>query len=345
MSDTSEEKTHAATPHKLNEARKKGQIAHSSDFVRAVATCAGFGYLWLRGSVVQDKCQEALLVVDNLQNLPFNLAVRQALVLLIELTFETVGPLLGTLVAAVILAGLIANGGFVFSLEPIKPNLEKIDPFEGLKRMASARSAVEAGKTQFKVMVLSASFLLFLLGTWKTMVYLPICGIGCIGLVFTQVKLLSAIGAAALLVGGLIDLLLQRALFLREMRMTKSEVARQLKEQEGTPELKSERRRLREESAHDPPLGVHRATLVVRGKGILVGLRYVRGESGVPVLVCRAAGEAASELLNEARALRVYVVDDHVLAHQLISTTKLSDAVPAQCFESVAKALFAAGVV
>ncbi|MGG7539597.1 EscU/YscU/HrcU family type III secretion system export apparatus switch protein [Rhizobium sp. Nf11,1] len=345
MSDTSEEKTHAATPHKLNEARKKGQIAHSSDFVRAVATCAGFGYLWLRGSVVQDKCQEALLVVDNLQNLPFNLAVRQALVLLIELTFETVGPLLGTLVAAVILAGLIANGGFVFSLEPIKPNLEKTDPFEGLKRMASARSAVEAGKTQFKVMVLSASFLLFLLGTWKTMVYLPICGIGCIGLVFTQVKLLSAIGAAALLIGGLIDLLLQRALFLREMRMTKSEVARQLKEQEGTPELKSERRRLREESAHDPPLGVHRATLVVRGKGILVGMRYVRGESGVPVLVCRAAGEAASELLNEARALRVYVVDDHVLAHQLISTTKLGDAVPAQCFESVAKALFAAGVV
>ncbi|WP_416068728.1 MULTISPECIES: EscU/YscU/HrcU family type III secretion system export apparatus switch protein [unclassified Rhizobium] len=345
MSDTSEEKTHAATPHKLNEARKKGQIAHSSDFVRAVATCAGFGYLWLRGSVVQDKCQEALLVVDNLQNLPFNLAVRQALVLLIELTFETVGPLLGTLVAAVILAGLIANGGFVFSLEPIKPNLEKINPFEGLKRVASARSAVEAGKTQFKVMVLSASFLLFLLGTWKTMVYLPICGIGCIGLVFTQVKLLSAIGAAALLIGGLIDLLLQRALFLREMRMTKSEVARQLKEQEGTPELKSERRRLREESAHDPPLGVHRATLVVRGKGILVGMRYVRGESGVPVLVCRAAGEAASELLNEARALRVYVVDDHVLAHQLISTTKLGDAVPAQCFESVAKALFAAGVV
>ncbi|NRQ19052.1 EscU/YscU/HrcU family type III secretion system export apparatus switch protein [Ensifer sesbaniae] len=345
MSDTSEEKTHAATPHKLNEARKKGQIAHSSDFVRAVATCAGFGYLWLRGSVIQDKCQEALLVVDNLQNLPFNLAVRQALVLLIELTFETVGPLLGTLVAAVILAGLIANGGFVFSLEPIKPNLEKIDPFEGLKRMASARSAVEAGKTQFKVMVLSTSFLLFLLGTSKTMVYLPICGIGCIGLVFTLVKLLSAIGAAALLVGGLIDLLLQRALFLREMRMTKSEVARQLKEQEGTPELKSERRRLREESAHDPPLGVHRATLVVRGKGILVGLRYVRGESGVPVLVCRAAGEAASELLNEARALRVYVVDDHALAHQLISTTKLSEAVPAQCFESVAKALFAAGVV
>ncbi|MBM2715376.1 EscU/YscU/HrcU family type III secretion system export apparatus switch protein [Mesorhizobium caraganae] len=345
MSDTSEEKTRAATPKKLSEARKKGQIPRSADFVRAVATCAGLGYIWLRGSVILDKCHEALLLTGNLQNLPFNVAVRQALVLLTELSLETVGPLLGTLVAAVILAGLIVNGGFVFSLEPMKLNFEKIDPFQGLKRMASARSAVEVGKTLFKVLVLSTTFLLFLLGTWKTMVYLPVCGMGCIGFVFTEAKLLMAIGAGALLVGGLIDILLQRALFLREMRMTKTEVTRELKEQQGTPELKRQRRRLRDESAGEPPLGVHRATLIFKGRAILVGLRYVRSEIGVPVLVCRAEGEAASDRLNEARALRLHIVDDHVLTHQLISTTKLGDAVPTQHFEPVAKALFAAGLV
>ncbi|MET2832519.1 EscU/YscU/HrcU family type III secretion system export apparatus switch protein [Mesorhizobium shangrilense] len=344
MSDTSEEKTHAATPKKLSEARKKGQIPRSADFVRAAATCAGLGYLWLRGSVIQDKCHEALLLTDNLQNLPFNIAVRQALVLLIELTLETVGPLLGTLVAAVILAGLIANGGFVFSLEPMKFNFEKIDPFQGLKRMASARSAVEVGKTLFKVLVLSTTFLLFLLGTWKTMVYLPVCGMGCVGFVFTEAKLLIAIGAGALLVGGLIDLLLQRALFQREMRMTKTEVTRELKEQQGTPELKHERRRLRNEAAGEPPLGVHRATLVFRGRAILVGLRYVRGETGVPVLVCRGEGEVASQMSEEAQALRLKIVDDHALAHQLIRTAKLGNAVPMQYFEPVAKALFAAGL-
>ncbi|MGX5845063.1 EscU/YscU/HrcU family type III secretion system export apparatus switch protein [Mesorhizobium sp. ArgA1] len=345
MSETSEERTHAASPQKLSEARRKGQIAHSSDFVRAVATCAGLGYIWLRGSVIQDKCHEALLLADNLQGLPFNIAVRQALVLLTELTLKTVGPLLGTLIAAVILAGLIANGGVVFSLESMKLNFEKINPFQGLKRMTSARSAVEVGKTLFKVMVLSATFLLFLLGTWKTMVYLPICGMGCIGVVFEQAKLLSEIGAAALLLGGLIDLLVQRALFLREMRMTRTEVTREFKDQEGTPELKNERRRLREESAHEPPLGVHRATLLVRGKTVLVGLRYIRGEIGIPILVCRAEGEAASNMLTEARALRVHILRDDVLAHQLISVTKLGEAVPSQYFAPVAKALYAAGLV
>ncbi|PDT80404.1 EscU/YscU/HrcU family type III secretion system export apparatus switch protein [Sinorhizobium sp. BJ1] len=344
MSDTSEEKSHAATPKKLSEARKKGQIPRSSDFVRAAATCAGLGYLWLRGSVIEDKCKEALLLTDKLQNLSFNLAVRQALVLLVELTLVTVGPLLSVLFCAVILAGLLANHGFVFSLEPMKPNLEKINPFQWLKRLGSARSVVEVVKTQFKVLVLSGTFALFLFGLWKTMVYLPLCGMGCFGVVFTGVRQLIGIGVGALLIGGLIDLLLQRALYLREMRMTKTEITREVKEQQGTPELKGERRRIRNEMASEPPLGVHRATLVYRGTATLVGLRYVRGETGVPILVCRAEGEAASHMLREAQALRLKIVDDHVLAHQLISTTKLGKAIPMQYFEPIARALLAAGL-
>ncbi|SJM31920.1 EscU/YscU/HrcU family type III secretion system export apparatus switch protein [Mesorhizobium delmotii] len=344
MSDSSEEKTHAATPKKLDDARKKGQLPRSSDFVRAVGTCAGLGYLWLRGSVIEDKCREALLSVDKLQNLPFDFAVRQALAVLGELTLATVGPLLGTLVAAVLLASLLANGGFVFSLEPMTPNFEKIDPFQGLKRLASARSMVELGKTLFKVFVLGATFSFCLLGMWKTMVYLPVCGMGCVGLVVTGAKLLIGIGAGALLVAGLIDLLLQRALFLREMRMTKTEVTRELKDQQGAPELKSERRRIRDVSADEPPLGVHHATLIFKGTAILIGLRYVRGETGVPVLVCRAEGERASHLLSEARALRLEIVDNDVLAHQLISKTQLGSPVPMQYFEPVARALFAAGL-
>ncbi|RRI01542.1 EscU/YscU/HrcU family type III secretion system export apparatus switch protein [Mesorhizobium tamadayense] len=344
MNETSEEKTHAATPKKLSDARKKGQIPRSADFTRAAATCAGLGYLWLRGGVIVDKCHEALLLTDKLQNLPFDVAVRQALILLIELTLTTVGPLLGTLVAAVILAGLLANGGFVFSLESMKFNLEKIDPFQGLKRLASVRSVVEVGKTLLKVLVLSAAFSLSLLGMSKTMVYLPVCGMGCLGIMFTEAKLLIGIGAGALVVGGLIDLLLQRALFLREVRMTKTEVTRESKEQEGTPELKGERRRIRDEAAGEPPLGVHRATLIFTGGAILVGLRYVRGETGVPVLVCRAEGEPASVMFSEAQALRIKIIDDHVLARQLISTTRLGNAVPMQYFEPVARALFAAGL-
>ncbi|MCV3243308.1 type III secretion protein U [Mesorhizobium robiniae] len=345
MSDTSEEKKHPPTPRKLNQARKKGQIPSSADFVRAASTCAGLGYLWLKASTIEDKCQEALLLTDKLQDMPFNSAVQQALVLFTELAVSIVGPFLGIIVVAAVLSGLLANRGLVFSFEPMMPKYEKIDPFKGLKRIASMRSLTELVKTLVKVFVLSAVFLLVVLGMWKTMVYLPICGMGCVGFVFAEVKLLIGIAAGFFLIGGLIDLLVQRGLFLRDMRMTDTEMKRELKDQQGEPELKRERRRLRNEMASELPLGVHRATLILRGRAILVGLRYVRGETGVPVLVCRGEGEAASQLFDEARALRLTIVDDDVLARQLIPTTKLGDPVPQKYFEPVAKVLYAAGLV
>ncbi|KLK91185.1 translocation protein [Microvirga vignae] len=345
MSETSEEKKLPPTPKKLSDARNKGQIARNADFVSAVSACAGLGYLWLEASLIQDKWHEGLLLVDKLQDQPFDTAVKQALGVLTELTIATVGPLLGAIVAAAALAGFLANRGLVFSLETIKPKLENMNPINGLKRIASLRSLIELGKTLFKVFALGASFLLVVIGMWKTLVYLPACGVGCLSFVFTELKLLIGIAAGAFLIGGLIDLLIQRWLFLHDMRMTETEAKRESKEQQGNPELKREHRRLGQEAASEPPLGLHRATLILSGREMLVGLRYVRGETGVPVLVCRGRGEAASRLLDEARALRLNIIDDHVLARRLIRNTKLGGFVPAQHFEAVARALFAAGQV
>ncbi len=345
MSDTSEEKKLPPTAKKLGDARKKGQIARSADFVSAVSTCTGLGYLWLNAGPIADEWHEALRLIDKLQGQPFNSAAQQALGVLTERAMATVGPFLGSVVAAAILAGFLANRGLVFSFEPIKPKLENMDPIKGFKRIASLRSLIELGKTLFKVFVLGTTVLFTVTGTWKTLVYLPACGMGCLYFVFIELKLLIGIAAGAFLIGGLFDCLIQRWLFLRDMRMTETEAKRESKEQQGNPQLKGEHRRLGQEAANESPLGVHRATLIVRGRETLVGLRYVRGETGVPVLVCRGKGEAASQLLNEARALHLSIMDDHVLARRLFRRTKLGSAVPARHFEAVARALYAVGQV
>ncbi|WP_445219723.1 EscU/YscU/HrcU family type III secretion system export apparatus switch protein [Bradyrhizobium sp. Pa8] len=345
MSDTSEEKTLAPSEKKLSDARKKGVVPHSTDLVRAVSACVGLGYLGLEVSSIQGKCREALMLTDKLLELPFNIAVDLALGILPELALRIVGPLLASIVTCVILTAVLANGGLVFSTEPLTPKFENIDPIKGLQRIASLRSLVELGKTLVKVVCLGAIFLLVVVGTWKTLVYLPICGIGCFDFVFIEVKLLIGIASGAFMIGGLIDLLVQRWLFLRGMRMTASEMKRELKEQQGNPELKREHRRLRREQANEAPQGVGRATLILTGREMLVGVRYVRGETGVPVLVCRGEGEAASRLFDEARGLRLSIVDDHVLVRELIRNAKLGNPIPNPYFESVAKALLATGQV
>ncbi|WP_342709733.1 EscU/YscU/HrcU family type III secretion system export apparatus switch protein [Bradyrhizobium sp. B124] len=345
MSGTSEEKKLPPTAKKLRDARKKGQTARSSDLVSGVSACAGFGCLWWRAEAIEDKWQETIRLIDKLQEQPFNSAVSQALNGLLELSIASVGPLLACSVAAALLANVLANGGFMFALEPLKPKLEKLDPIKGLKRIASKRSFIELGKTLVKVVLLGACFFITVTASWKALVYLPVCGMGCLGFVFSEVKLLTGIAGGAFLVGGLADLLIQRWLFMQDMRMTETEAKRENKEQQGSPQVKREHRRLRQESANEAPLGVHRATLILRGPAAFVGLRYVRGETGVPVLVCRGEGEAASRLLHEARALRLSIVDDDVLARQLLGKARLGNPVPSQYFESVAKALYAAGLV
>ncbi|UFW92096.1 EscU/YscU/HrcU family type III secretion system export apparatus switch protein (plasmid) [Bradyrhizobium barranii] len=345
MSGTSEEKKLPPTPKKLRDARKKGQSARSSDLVSGVSACAAFGCLWWRAGAIEDKWQETVRLIDRLQEQPFTSAVPEALSGLLQLSIVTVAPLLAAAVMAALLANVVANGGFMFASEPLKPKLEKLDPIKGLKRIVSKRSAIELGKTLVKVVLLGGTLFLTVIASWKALVYLPVCGMGCFGFVFTEIELLTGIAAGAFLTGGLADLLVQRWLFMQDMRMTQTEAKRENKEQQGNPQVKRERRRLRQESANEATLGIHRATLILRGQTVLIGLRYVRGETGVPILVCRGEGQAASQLLGEARAMRLSIVDHDVLARQLLGKARLGNPVPSQYFESVAKALHAVGLV
>ncbi|MGV7213435.1 EscU/YscU/HrcU family type III secretion system export apparatus switch protein [Bradyrhizobium sp. UFLA05-112] len=344
MNDSSEEKKLPPTPKKLRDARKKGQIPRSADFVSALSVSAGLGCLCLTASSIEDEWHEAVRLIDKLQGQPFNSAVQRAVLGLIQLSMITVIPTIAAAVAATILASVLAAGGLTFSLESLKPNLQKLDPTKGLKRIVSQKALLELGKSLIKVLILGVTLLSTALASWRALVYVPACGLDCFGLVFKDIRALIEIAAGAFLIGGLIDLLIQRWLFLRDMRMTQSEAKRESKEQQGNPQIKGEHRRLRRETAQESPLGVHRATMIVTGPALLVGLRYVRAETGVPVLVCRGEGELGSRLLERARGLNLSIVEDPILARQLIRKATMGKAVPIECFERVAKAVFAAGL-
>lgn len=344
MSDSSEEKKLPPTPKKLSDARKKGQVPRSADFVSALSICAGLGYLYVTASSIEDGWHEAVRLIDKLQALPFNSAVQPALLGLVELWMITFIPIIAAAVIAAILASVLAAGGLTFSLESLKPSFQKLDPTKGLKRIVSQKSLLELGKSLFKVVILGVTLLSIAIASWRVLVYLPVCGLDCFGFVFREIKVLIDIAAGGFLIGGLIDLLIQRWLFLRDMRMTQSEAKRESKEQQGNPQIKGEHRRLRREAAQESPLGVDRATLIVTGPARLVGLRYVRAETGVPVLVCRGEGELASRLLDRARGLNLSIIEDPVLARQLIRKAMMGKPVPMECFERVARAVFAAGL-
>ena len=346
MSDTSEQKSLPASTKKLQDARRKGQIAHSHDFVSAVGAAAAIAYLWSFSGSIVGLWREALVLAVDMQNEPFQVALPQLGAALIALCWRTVLPLLTVAVVAALLANIVMNRGFLFSLAPMIPNLEHINPFSGLKRIFALKNWIELAKTLVKGVLLGSTLVIVVAGTLNTLVRLPICGEGCIGFVFgSMAQLLLGIGIAFLLATGLIDILLQRWLFLREMRMTITEGKRELQDQEGNPLVRSTRRRQRQEQAQEPSLGPRHATLFVRGESVVVGLRYVRGETSVPIVVCRARGAAVQSLLDVAASNHIPVVAEAALARSLRRKPRLGSAIASQQFERVARAMLAAGLV
>lgn len=342
--DSSEEKNLPPTQKKLRDARKKGQIAKSRDLVSALGLMAGVAFLWTRAGPLVDEWRQVLLNTARLQNDPITVSAPQVGATLAELAGYLVLPMLALVMATGVIGSMVANGGLVFSLEPIKPKFENLNPIDGLKRMFGLKALVELGKTLVKALALSGTLLLVFIGTWNTLVLIPTCGLGCMSFVVgTQTKLLLSIAVGAFLAAGIVDVLIQRWLFLRDMKMSATEMKREFKEQAGDPHVRGAHRRHRQESAQMPRTGLKRATILIRGRGVAVGLRYVPGEGGVPIIVCRAKGDQADVMIEAATELGIPRAPDHGLASALAKKVAPGSPLPNRFFDRAARAIHNAG--
>jgi type III secretion protein U len=235
--------------------------------------------------------------------------------------------------------------GPVFSFDPVKPRFDHINPAQGLKRIFSVRNAVEFAKAAVKVAVLGAAFFLIMRGTIEPLFETPVCGEPClVTAALAAMKPLAATAAVAFVAIGLVDLLVQRRLFLRDMRMTRTESKRERKDLEGDPLIRGERRRVRQEFAvRDLRVGIRHAVIAIGHEDQIVGLRYRPGETPVPVVVCKGAGETGAAMRAEARQLGIPIVDNAAFATALAARHAVGDTIGSDLFQVAAETLVAAG--
>ena len=120
--------------------------------------------------------------------------------------------------------------------------------------------------------------------------------------------------------------------------MTREEVARERRDDEGDPRLKLERRGLHRALAAAAPL--RRATcLVVNPTHVAVALHHARGAEDAPLVVAKGIGEAAARLRGEARRAGVPIVHDVTLARALFRLAEVGDEIPEELYEAAAAIL------
>ena len=337
------EKTEKATPKKKQDARKKGQVAKSTDLTNAIVLFAAFSILLIFG-------KQSAMRLFNLGHQVFsdfllwNLTLDSIPLLFINLFKEAVlitWPIfLATWLAA--FATNLAQVGFLISFESMKFDLNKINPIEGAKRIFSLRTLVEFIKSLLKLtaIIVVASMLL-----WQqrgTLLRLPEMDI--LSIISYLASLLVKLGltiAAVYLVIAVADLIFQRYDHAKKLRMSKQDVKDEFKKTEGDPLIKHKiKEKQRQIATARMMQDVPKAQVIVTNPThYAVAIAYEAGKMQVPVVVAKGADYLALKIKEIAKEHRIVIMENKPLARTLYASVEVGQEIPEELFKAVAEVL------
>lgn len=342
-SDQEQDRSEAATPHKLSEARKQGQVARSADVVAAVVFLAAALLLQLQGtSLLEDQFHFDRMVLARALG-----ADGGASEPLVDLALEALAhsvrllaPLLITLMLAAILASGAQTGG-LFTLTPLQPDWSRLNPIKGFERLMSMRTLFDAARAMAKLLVL---VLVMNAALQDLRSHAHAMAAVSPGTFLRQV--LADVGAASLKIAvGLlaiasVDLAFTRREFGRKMRMSRRELRDESKHREGDPRIRSRMRELRRQMLKRS-LAVRRTgdadLLLTNPTHYAVALSYRHGEMAVPRVVAKGAGSMAATMRDIAHQRGISVVQRPALARALYAQVDVDDELPQAFYRDVAQ--------
>ena len=337
-SNDSGDKTEKPTPKKLQDARKKGDIAKSKD----ITSTAGMLVILMLAAVALPILGEqmAALVRASFEVMhePFELAAprlgRQAGMTLLLVAGLVVVPvaLVGALVEFI-------QAGPVMSTEKLKPKMENMNPAKGLKRMFSMDNLVELVKSILKTAVVGTIAWLVMR---KVLPELPLLVSGRpenVGAALWQTTwlLLAWAGGSFVLVSAM-DLAWQRFSYMKKMRMSMRDIRQEMKDAEGDPHLKGQRRQLQQEWAQQGAsnAAAEAHVLVVNPTHVAIAIAYDRETCPVPTVTAKGQDDDALAMRQAAQEAGVPVLRNIELARSLLADAETGDIVPAELFDIIA---------
>ena len=339
-----EDKTEQPTPHRLREARKRGQVMKSMELNAAINMVGMVSVFILLWPFFRDRL--FAMLNHYLRALPVEMASGELPILsLVHLSLhQFMGLVLPFLLAAFFL-GFMSNVmqvGFLVSTESIKPQLNRLNPVEGFKRILSRRSLFEMLKSIFKVLIFAlVSYfylrsqlppMLLLLGqeAWVTA---NVLGKVLVGLAFRV--------AALFFILAIIDFIYQRHEFIKNLRMSRRDIKDEYKQMEGDPHVRSRLRERQRAMARERSMAqVPEATVVVTNPTELsVALRYNEKENSAPVVLAKGAGVLAKRIREIAGDHQIPVIQNPPVARLLYREVDVGSEIPGNLYQAVAEIL------
>ena len=336
-------KTEEASPKRLRDSRKKGQVAKSGDLNSAISFLLFAVLLSSLGAYLLKN-----IMAFQLRTLRLDFSE--------VLNFGNVGKILGDalfqffliflpfgLLAVVI--GVFSNlvqVGFLFTMDPLKPDFKKLNPMEGFKNIFSKKSMNNLFKSLMKLGIVVGI-------TYNGLkdIIVPIMNSGKLSLnqMFTFfmniVQDLSISIAMLMIVLGLLDLVFLKKDHKKNLMMTLHEVKEEYKQMEGDPKIKSKRQqKQREMSMARTMEGVRDSTVVITNPThIAIAIRYDQEKDQAPVVMAKGLDFLAQKMKEEAKKNDIPIIENKPLARTMYYQVEPGSMVPLELYQAMAEVL------
>lgn len=334
-----------ATPHKLKEAKKKGQVFKSKDLTQLFTLIVGFFFIYYNAGNFFNAFAELFNALwgeiprKSITAIGYGFVVYQTWKCITLIVF----PLLFALFITTIIIEF-AQVGPIFTTESMKFSLEKLNPFEGFKKIIfNMKSLFELVKNIVKVGTLGYIAFLVMQKHLPDLLMLveinnKFASIALMGTAFLEFVVK---GIVFLLIMSILDFLFQRWKFLKDQKMSFKELKDEFKQTEGDPLIKSMRRQRQQQVAYGQMMSqVKDADFVVKNpEHIAMALKYDTEMSSAPRVLAKGSEIIAAQIIEIAEQYGIPIIENIPLARALFRLVRVDQEIPPELYRAVAETL------
>lgn len=342
--DDKDSRTEEATPHKVDKAKEDGDILMSQEVKMAGQLLGAAFTLWLLLPFIAGRVKTIISGhLENVGNIRLE-AAPDLLNLAVNLSFP-IGSLVGIALFAILAAGVaatVAQTGFRTSSKKLLPDISRISPIAGWKRLFSMQSLMEFLKSVAKIA--TVGFLSYLIlrpkvDQLESLVSQDVYSV--LGFMHHQVVVLCMFVVALVALIAVVDWLYQRHAYLKKLRMTRQEVKDEYKQTEGDPMVRARLRSIRMSRARQRMMAaIPTADVVVTNPThFACALKYDADKMRAPVLVAKGQDFMAQKIREAAKEHKVPIMENAPLARALYASVDIDKEIPQEHYKAVAEVI------
>lgn len=338
-----QERTEAATPRRRQKARQEGQVAKSREVPSVLILLCALGVFSFLGPWMFCEISGSMKkIFEGIGSFDIKTG---SLHMIFNDIFQQIAIILTPLLLTVLVAGIAGNilqFGFLLTSKPLTPNLSRLDPIKGIRKLLSLRSLVELIKSLFKVVFIGIVAFLIIRGELAGIPSIIQLGVGGILTFIARVSFkICFYTCLALIVLAILDYAYQHWQHEKELRMTKQEVKDDYKQTEGDPNVKARIRSIQREMARIRMMEqVPDADVIITNPtSLAIALKFDAETMTAPKVTAKGAGYIAEKIKEIAKENGVPIVENKPLAQTLYKTVDLGEFIPVDLYRAVAGVL------